>query len=41
MEIFNSRWELRTLLEEHRVEYKHYRLDNSLRYLTPCEFAQK
>ena len=41
MEIFDSIWELRTLLEDHRLEYNHYRPHSSLRYLTPSEFAQK
>jgi len=41
LEIFDSMWELRTLLEDHRLEYNHYRPHSSLRYLTPCEFAQK
>jgi len=41
MEIFDSMWELRILLEDHRLEYNHYRPHSSLRYLTPVEFAQR
>ena len=41
MEVFDSMWELRTLLEDHRNEYNHYRPHSSLRYLTPVEFAQR
>ena len=41
MEVFDTMWELRTLLEEHRLEYNHYRPHSSLRYLTPVEFAQR
>ena len=41
MEVFDSMWELRTLLEDHRLEYNHYRPHSSLRYLTPVEFAQR
>jgi len=41
MEVFDTMWELRTLLEDHRLEYNHYRPHSSLRYLTPVEFAQR
>jgi putative transposase len=41
LEVFDSMWEMRTVLEDHRLEYNHYRPHSSLRYLTPVEFAQK
>ena len=39
--ILDSMWELRTLLEDHRLEYNHYGPHSSLHYLTPSEFARK
>jgi putative transposase len=41
LEVFDSMWEMRTVLEDHRLEYNHYRPHSSLRYLTPVEFAQR
>jgi IS30 family transposase len=41
LEVFDSMWEMRTVLEDHRLEYNHYRPHSSLRYLTPIEFAQR
>jgi putative transposase len=41
LEVFDSMREMRTILEDHRLEYNHYRPHSSLRYLTPVEFAEK
>ena len=40
-EIFDSMWEIRTMLEEHRQDYNHYRPHSALAYLTPIEFVNK
>ena len=41
MEVFNSMWELRTLSEDQRQTYNHYRPHGSLGYLTPVEFERQ
>ena len=41
LEIFDSMWEIRTLLEDQRQTYNHYRPHSSLGYLTPVEFKQQ
>ena len=38
-EVFDSMWEIRFMLEEHRNNYNHYRPHSALSYLTPVEFA--
>lgn len=38
-EIFDSMWEIRFILEEHRQNYNHYRPHSGLSYKTPIEFA--
>lgn len=38
-EVFDSMWEIRTMLEDHRNEYNHYRPHSSIGYLTPVEYA--
>jgi len=40
-EIFDSMWEIRTMLEEHRQDYSHYRPHSALVYMTPIEFVAK
>ena len=40
-EVFDSMWEIRFMLEEHRINYNHYRPHSALAYLTPVEFATK
>ena len=40
-EVFDSMWEIRFTLEEHRNNYSHYRPHSALAYLTPIEFATK
>ena len=40
-EIFDSMWEIRMMLEDHRQNYNHYRPHSSLGYLTPVEFAKR
>ena len=40
-EVFDSMWEIRFMLEEHRKNYNHYRPHSALSYLTPVEFATK
>jgi transposase InsO family protein len=40
-EVFDSKWEFRFMLEEHRNNYNHYRPHSALPYLTPVEFATK
>lgn len=40
-EVFDSMWEIRFILEEHRNNYNHYRPHSALSYLTPVEFATK
>jgi putative transposase len=40
-EVFDSMWEIRTTLEEHRQDYNHYRPHSALAYLTPIEFLNK
>ena len=32
---------IRSMLEEHRINYNHYRPHSALAYLTPVEFASK
>ena len=39
--VFDSMWEIRFMLEEHRNNYNHYRPHSALSYLTPVEFATK
>jgi putative transposase len=41
LEIFDSMWEVRTMLQDRRHSYNHYRPHSSLSYLTPVEFAEK
>jgi len=38
-EVFDSMWEIRTMLEEHRQTYNSFRPHSALGYLTPEEFA--
>jgi transposase InsO family protein len=40
-EVFDSMWEIRFMLEEHRNNYNHYRPHSALSYLTSVEFATK
>ena len=40
-EVFDSMWEIRFMLEEHRNHYNHYRPHSALSYQTPVEFASK
>ncbi len=40
-EMFESMWEIRFMLEEHRNNYNHYRLHSALSYLIPSEYATK
>ena len=40
-EVFDSMWEVRFMLEEHRNNYNHYRPHSALAYLTPIEYATK
>lgn len=40
-EVFDSMWEIRFMLEEHRNNYNHYRPHSALSYLTPVEFTSK
>ena len=41
LEIFDSMWEVRTMLQDRRHSYNHYRPHSSLSYLTPVEFSNK
>jgi putative transposase len=41
LESFDSLFEAQVLIEDWRVEYNHYRPHQSLRYLTPAEFARR
>ena len=41
LEIFDSMWEIRFMLEEHRKNYNHYRPHSTLGYMTPVELATK
>jgi len=41
LEVFDSMWEVRTVLQDRRHAYNHYRPHSSLGYLTPVEFAEK
>ena len=41
LEIFDSMWEVRTMLQDRRHSYNHYRTHSSLSYLTPVEFSNK
>ena len=38
-ETFDSMWEIKFMLEEHRQNYNHYRPHSALAYKTPVEFA--
>ena len=38
-EVFDSMWEIRFMLEEHRNNYNHYRPHSALSYLTSVELA--
>jgi putative transposase len=38
-EIFESMWEIKFMLEEHRQNYNHYRPRSALAYKTPVELA--
>ena len=40
-EVFDSMWEIRFMLEEHRNNYNHYRPHSALAYQTPIEYATK
>jgi len=40
-EVFDSMWEIRFMLEEHRNNFNHYRPHSALAYQTPVEFATK
>lgn len=40
-EVFDSMWEIKVMLEDHRNTYNHYRPHSSLGYLTPHEFATR
>ena len=40
-EVFDSMWEIRFMLEEHRNNYNHYKPHSALAYQTPIEFATK
>ena len=41
LESFDSLFEAQVLIEDWRQEYNHYRPHQSLRYLTPAEFARR
>jgi putative transposase len=41
LEIFDSMWEVRTMLHDRRHSSNHYRPHSSLSYLTPVEFAEQ
>jgi transposase InsO family protein len=41
LEVFDSMWEIRFMLEEHRNHYNHYRPHSALAYMTPVEFVTK
>ena len=41
LESFDSLFEAKVLIEDWRLEYNHYRPHQSLRYLTPAEFARR
>ena len=41
LEIFDSMWEITTLLEDQLQFYNHYRPHNSFGYLTPVEFRTR
>jgi putative transposase len=40
-EVFDSMWEIRLMLEEHRNNHNNYRPHSALSYLTPVEYATK